>query len=417
MRLFSTILALLSVLSLQGQDCYTDFNYTRSIDLTLTGGQTNFEAATVAIPFDSKSLYDAGKLAADGSDIRVTDGNCNELHFFIQGIPDHEQNVLYVKIPAFGISGLPLQLYYGSNVPQTSAINGNATFEFFDDFEDGLIDTDKWEAIGHYDLWAEADGQMKFTGSFGTGGIFKYVAPKVAYRETMTFDYATNASNSQVYGVCDTADIQRIGYRYTGGSISFDTMDIFALMFDTLNGGSSTGELYPYVQVPKQQIQIISTTTFVDADNHLNMIRFENLSNGSKNLDTMLVYQMEYEAMRPYFSSFTSPALIEYIGIRKAIPFDPNIVIGEEVELMSTGLEGLENAFGIQISPNPASDWIQIQHGATEPQAIQIWNVNGQLMWSGSFQPKVDVSGFEAGLYWLGIQTPRGQVVLKWLKL
>ena len=114
----------LTGLQLPAQNCFTAFNFYQPLTLTATDSQGSIESSTVAIPFNSKDLFDAGKIAEDGSDLRITDSACNPIPFFIQGIAERTMNVLYVSVPTIDTDGFTLHLYYGSNEPQSSVIDG-----------------------------------------------------------------------------------------------------------------------------------------------------------------------------------------------------------------------------------------------------------------------------------------------------
>ena len=59
--------------------------------------------------------------------------------------PDAEEAIIWVKVPSIPASSeIEIYMYYG-NPTVASASDGDATFEFFDDFEGTSIDTSKWE--------------------------------------------------------------------------------------------------------------------------------------------------------------------------------------------------------------------------------------------------------------------------------
>ncbi len=380
------------------QDCFSEFSYYREITLTATASQQQILSHTVAIPFNSKELFDNQKIQADGSDLRIVDSDCNELSFFITGVSERGKNIIYVSVPSIDESGITLGVYYGSTKAVDNRIDGSAVFEFFDDFEDGVVDQDKWESVGAYDLWDESDGQMRFTGRFGDGGIFQYVTPRHGFLEPTTFDFAANANNSQVYGICDTADIKRIGLRYNTGAQDFDTLDIIALMNDTLNGGSNPGIQYPYVQVTRNDINIISVTTFTDENQDLNFTRFENHSSNDRNLDTLTVTQIEFSSMRPFFSSFGTPIKVDFVGIRAGINAVPEIQYGVEKNLITSSQKIVLDET-IQIFPNPAVDNITIEASGRPVNRIEVYNLVGIKMMDLPYKRNIDVSDLQPGHY------------------
>lgn len=400
---------------LAAQNCFENFQYFQTITLTPPAGHSSIEPSTVAIPFNTKALVDEGKLQAEGADLRISDSNCTELPFFVQGVDERVMNVLYVKVPEIPSEGLEIQLYYGGPVNSQNQINGESTFDFFDDFEDGVIDESKWEAIGEYDVWEENNGQMRFTGSFGNGGIFKYVAPKIGFTEPVTFHFSSNASSSQVYGVADTADIKRVGLRYDSGLVSYDTLDIIALMHDTLNGGSSPGIDYPFVQVPRNELNLIAISAFLDANKKLNLTRFENFSSGGYNADTLNLQQIDFDVLRPFFASFGSPNIIEFVGICPA-GVTPEISYGDEQEII-TGLGQIPSGEHIKIYPVPTSHFLNIQVSNNPPKQISIYSLNGQKIHEQAFDQMVDISFLETGKYILELIYPEGATTKSFVKI
>jgi len=398
------------VFSLQAQICFEDYTYLQPIQLKSNVDSTTIKAHTVAIPWNTKALVDAGKLAEDGSDIKVADQDCNPLPFFIQGVKVRENNVLYVSVPDLDHDGITIQVYYGAANPQESQIDGESVFDFFDDFEDETVDLEKWEVIGAYDLLEEADGELRFTGRFGQGGIFQYITPKNAYKDAITMDFAANANNAQVYGIADTADIRRIGLRYNSGIQSNDTLDLIAFMQDTINGGSNPGlDPYPDIPVARNEINIISMTTFLDESKHLNFTRFENHSTGQQNIDTVNLPQLEFDAMRPFFSSFSTPIKVEYIGIRPAISEAPEIILNEEVNLTISSTRLMASDFDIRLFPNPVNDRLQIVTGQNLPERIRLVNSLGQVVLNTPFLEMIDVSTYSSGLYFIQLDLENGK--------
>ena len=333
-----------------------------------------------------------------GADLRVVDENCNPLPFFIQDCGNRHNNVLYVALPDLAQSGMVLQLYYGSRSNVSSAIDGSAVFLFFDDFEDGVVDRDVWENVGAYSRWDESDGKMHFVGDAGTGGIFQYITPKVAFKGPFTFDFAAPSNNNQVYGICDTADIDRVGFRYQSGSQSNDTMDIYVKLRDTVDGGFFTGDLYPKIEVERGYGNIMALSATIDPQKSLIMDRFENHTNGQINTSNLVVLDMEFDVIRPYFSSFGTSVELEYVGVRATPAGFPNVTFGPEVSL-TTSAEDLiaQNAF--ECFPNPVINHLQFKYDKLSNVDITITNNLGKQVHSQSDLQPLDVSQWPAGWY------------------
>ena len=107
---------------------------------TLTGYQLNVVLG---------SGFDFSKAQSNGGDIRFTasDG-VTQLPYWIESWNAAGSSAsLWVRVPSIPAAGATVYLYYG-NSSATSASNGSTTFDFFDDFRSGSIDTTKWTVGG-----------------------------------------------------------------------------------------------------------------------------------------------------------------------------------------------------------------------------------------------------------------------------
>ncbi|MEA3357654.1 MAG: DUF2341 domain-containing protein, partial [Patescibacteria group bacterium] len=88
-------------------------------------------------------IYDP-EMQPDFDDLRFTDSSDNRLNYWFEDYAPSAHATVWVKIPLIPGSGkTTVYMYYG-NPSASSQSNGDATFEFFDDFEDESIDTGKW---------------------------------------------------------------------------------------------------------------------------------------------------------------------------------------------------------------------------------------------------------------------------------
>jgi len=106
--------------------------------------------------------FDYSKAKPDGSDIRFKDGMGNNLFYWIEKWNDAGSSIVWVKAEKAG-TGL-IKMFYGNQYVQSES-NGDSTFIFFDDFNDGVY-TDKWlpsKYPGHTGgTFAESSGVMTF---------------------------------------------------------------------------------------------------------------------------------------------------------------------------------------------------------------------------------------------------------------
>jgi len=120
------------------------FKYRRKITITEQSGNdlTDYQ---VLVELNSTN-FNFEHTQTNGEDIRFTDGNGNLLDYWIESWDAvNESAKVWVKVPSIPAnSSVEIFLYYG-NEEVTDASDGEATFEFFDDFEDY---TEKWQEGG-----------------------------------------------------------------------------------------------------------------------------------------------------------------------------------------------------------------------------------------------------------------------------
>jgi len=107
----------------------------------------------------------------NGSDIRFATLNGTMLPYWIEYWNSTSQEaVVWVKVPYIPKNGsTTIYMYYG-NPSANSESNGTATFLFFDDFEDGVVDTNKWYIANG--TVSESDGMLVMTRDGGEPYIY-----------------------------------------------------------------------------------------------------------------------------------------------------------------------------------------------------------------------------------------------------
>lgn len=85
------------------------------------------------------------EMQSDFDDLRFSDSNDNILNYWIEDYIPSTSAAVWVKIPSIPGSGTTtIYMYYG-NAGVGSESDGDAAFEFFDDFEGTSLDTNKWD--------------------------------------------------------------------------------------------------------------------------------------------------------------------------------------------------------------------------------------------------------------------------------
>ena len=104
------------------------------------------------------SVYLAGKCDAYFRDIRFTDSTGNgNLSYWCESNTTYVSGFFWVKVSAnLNTTAQTIYIYYNRTTSTTS--NGVNTFLFFDDFDDGSLDTNKWQ--GDTASWTESAGTV-----------------------------------------------------------------------------------------------------------------------------------------------------------------------------------------------------------------------------------------------------------------
>jgi len=98
---------------------------------------------------NGSDVYLNGHCDANFSDVRFTEDDGTSLldHWLEKGsLQPGDQTVFWVEFDSISTAGTDFYVYYG-NPSASSASDGEATWDFFDDFEGTVIDTAKWDEI------------------------------------------------------------------------------------------------------------------------------------------------------------------------------------------------------------------------------------------------------------------------------
>jgi len=163
----------------------TGWLYRRAITITEHSGSTLTDYQ-IRIDLNS-SNFDFSKANPDGSDIRFTDSDGTTLlSYWIEKWDSvNEEAVVWVKVPSIPANGsATIYMYYG-NSSATDESDGDSTFPFFDDFEDGVIDSNKWSITADQEgAVVEENGTLIVYGSSTPDGV-----RAVATSTTVNLDY------------------------------------------------------------------------------------------------------------------------------------------------------------------------------------------------------------------------------------
>jgi len=145
------------------------WGFSRSVSIVNNGEQVNNAVIEIQLNGD----FDYKKVKAGGADVRfsMSSGKFQGagLSYWIEQWNENGQTRIWVKIPVLKAkSQNTITMYYG-NREAIPVSDGNKTFLFFDDFEDGSY-TGKWNNVSVGEV-TEHDGQLSLKESDGQDGI------------------------------------------------------------------------------------------------------------------------------------------------------------------------------------------------------------------------------------------------------
>ena len=124
-----------------------------TVSVNVSAGGAGLKIRPVAISGSSTALTDFQveinviydpDMRSDFGDVRFEDGGGNQLSYYLASYTASTSAVFHVKVPSIPTTGTTIYMTYG-DPGLTDASDGDATYVFFDDFNDGVW-TDKWSA-------------------------------------------------------------------------------------------------------------------------------------------------------------------------------------------------------------------------------------------------------------------------------
>jgi hypothetical protein len=416
MRLFIWLSFILLLSPLFSQTCLTGWNYYLPVVLENNTGQTltDFQAR---FTLDGGALTSGGKLLASGDDIRVVDTLCQPVPFSFNPSQTSGNLDIWVRIGSLAPGAKQaLRVYYG-NSSATTAADGDAVFEFFDDFSGSVPDTAKWKTVGAYSIWRIRDGAMDYSGSNdgATGSMFKYVRAKKAFSSPVIYDIRISQHDNGPLGfVGNRSAIERYLLRYY--RTNNDTLNIPAIMSDTTSGGSAVVTNWPNVVVRRFVFQELSVFARINANQHLVI---DSLINYSEPNATVTGYEFPFFDMdSAYFliSSFGQgfTCKLDHIQVRKPLPL-PDFSLGTEV-MQGPNSISRPVALQVMVMPNPFSGQFEIR---TElpVQTVSVYSIQGQEVYrQEGNETTIDLHDLAGGPYLLQVFFATGQTARQMIR-
>jgi len=152
---------------------FTAWNYRKKVDIgnasgsALTGYQMMLNIYRSSGTSAGTSVYVGTNCLSTFADLRFTDAYGNACPYWIESITSTTSAVVWVKVPYIPTTGTFVYLYYGQP-GATNNSDGNATFDFFDDFLGSSLDTNKWSVVNTDGSYTVGNSILQITGGSGT---------------------------------------------------------------------------------------------------------------------------------------------------------------------------------------------------------------------------------------------------------
>ncbi len=229
-----------------------DWGYRQRIDVTNAGSaQTNYQ---MQLTLNTSTLVTAGKLQSDCDDIRIVDSTGNIYSYWMEsGEHGCNQTATYfwIKMSSIPTTGVVIYIYYGNPGATNTRVNGSLIFEFFDDFQGDLVDTDKW--TGDTSNFTVSGGMLNLTSnSYRLNSATSFTGDYRVLTRTDTASVATNGNES-------------IGFFATTGN---NVGAHYETQYFTVTNGSyaNLGFFNSAAQVIRQTIKVAGTTVTLSWD-------------------------------------------------------------------------------------------------------------------------------------------------------
>lgn len=157
----------MSVFPVSSDPVYDDWAYQKEIEVQENSGEELVDFQ-VLVSLDS-SNFEFTKANPDGSDLRFVVGE-EELSYWIEDWDAEGANArIWVKVPIIPTGGVAKVLMFYGNEAAGPTSDGDAAFEFFDDFESGNLD--KWEESSGWNI--STDAYQGSNSAYATGKNYK----------------------------------------------------------------------------------------------------------------------------------------------------------------------------------------------------------------------------------------------------
>ena len=301
---------------------YPDWSHRQEITVAnASAQQTDYQVRLIV-------AYAAG-MQADFDDLRFSNAAGAELDFWLHTKIDSVEAEIWVEVDDLAAVGdTTIYIYYG-NDSAASASDGEETFLFFDDFDEGTLDPIKWIEV---DIPADEirveNGWLVFERLINGSWNKAVIANTNFAHSDLSFesDYEWVNNNAQY-------DAIMYGWHDSGTGASYPHL-VYAY-YNTGSGGASTVGTHVYEDGVSRSGEIGSWTVGTDYDVRVRMREsggayYEQSEDGG---DTWLVsYTSTYSTeadLRPAWSFYSGTHHYDNARVRKWMDIEPVATFGE----------------------------------------------------------------------------------------
>jgi len=182
-------------------------------------------------------IYCSSHCKADFSDVRFTDDSGDtKLNYWMQEKVDGNYAIFWVKVTDDVSVSTTIYIYYGK-ASATDESNGEGVFLLFDDFNDGTLDTAKWNVDGSY---TEVGGLLTLESG-------AYIQSKLTwYQNVIIFMKAKFSIPSGFIGFCKTTGGTDDAAKFIGELSTIRARTQQSTYYETISIGAYYGNFYKF---------------------------------------------------------------------------------------------------------------------------------------------------------------------------
>ncbi len=319
----------LNLLKNQAWAQLTNWQYITPITVYENSGAslTNYQ---VLLTLDTQTPITAGKMIADGSDIRFAEDvdGAFLLNYWIEsGIKTNTTNI-WVKVPFIPASdSVIIYLFYG-NPAAIGQSNADSTFLFYDNFNDGVLDTAKWEQRGPFSTLNETGGILILSGNSN----WAYIKSKTSFNQRVIVQERHESIGvSAAFLFSSAITDERFTFRESSGGLIGTTHDP-----DVSGGNAWFDNSYP--AVPHADNVYYDYTIIPEiSGGFINVVSYCNVSTGNCNITPRLLDQYPISSFSVGYSSYSATYILhaDNIFVRNYASVEPTANFGAEALISS----------------------------------------------------------------------------------